>query len=212
MGILDKFFSRKNVDENGAVVGGLEDYMTLIRVYFQSVVAANLGITNLAYLPDLRTFKHTMKVPTVNNKLGVGEKTKCKKMLIDLYGVNEILFKEIDASVKKNCRNPRDIQNYLFKFQGFSQDLMMLMGNLMQWKFRMPGFFKSALRTMTQKSIHDVMTKIDWKDADVRKTAANVRAYANALSFSEDWMTEYVFSIVILAKKEPRKNQDIEKK
>ena len=84
----------------------------------------------------------------------------------------------------------------------------MLMGNLMQWKFRMPSFFKSALRTMTQKSIHDVMTKMDWKDADVRKTVANVRAYANSLGFSEAWMTEYVFSIVMLAKKEPRKKQE----
>lgn len=208
MGIINKIFGKKNVEAAANVVGGLEDYMTLIRVYFQSVVAANLGITNLAYLPDLRTFKHTMKVPTVNNKLGVGEKSKCKKMLVDLYGVDEILFKEIDNSVKKNCKNPRDIQNYLFKFQGFSQDLMMLMGNLMQWKFRMPSFFKSALRTMTQKSIHDVMTKMDWKDADVRKTVANVRAYANSLGFSEAWMTEYVFSIVMLAKKEPRKKQE----
>ncbi|MBR6286131.1 MAG: hypothetical protein IKR18_03965 [Bacteroidaceae bacterium] len=208
MGIINKIFGKKNDEAAANVVGGLEDYMTLIRVYFQSVVAANLGITNLAYLPDLRTFKHTMKVPTVNNKLGVGEKSKCKKMLVDLYGVDEILFKEIDNSVKKNCKNPRDIQNYLFKFQGFSQDLMMLMGNLMQWKFRMPSFFKSALRTMTQKSIHDVMTKMDWKDADVRKTVANVRAYANSLGFSEAWMTEYVFSIVMLAKKEPRKKQE----
>ena len=28
---------------------------------------------------------------------------------------------------------------------------MMLMGNLMQWKFRMPSIFKGALRSMTEK-------------------------------------------------------------
>lgn len=36
-------------------------------------------------------------------------------------------------------------------YQGFSNDLMMLMGNLMQWKFRMPSIFKGALRNMTEK-------------------------------------------------------------
>ena len=36
-------------------------------------------------------------------------------------------------------------------YQGFSNDLMMLMGNLMQWKFRMPSIFKGALRSMTEK-------------------------------------------------------------
>lgn len=58
------------------------------------------------------------------------------------YGINESFFKEIDASIKKNCRTQNDIQAYLFMYQGFSNDLMMLMGNLMQWKFRMPSIFK----------------------------------------------------------------------
>ena len=40
---------------------------------------------------------------------------------------------------------------------------MMLMGNLMQWKFRMPSIFKGALRSMTEKTVHDVCTKTVWK-------------------------------------------------
>ena len=47
MAFLDIF--KKKKDEN---VGGMEDFMTLIRVYFQSVLASNLGISNLAALPD----------------------------------------------------------------------------------------------------------------------------------------------------------------
>lgn len=116
--------------------------MNLIRVYFQSSIAANVGITNLAMLPDLRVFKSTLHVPTVNNKLGVGEKKHCMKMLMDLYGVNDDFFKEIDASIKKNCRKIQDVQPYLIQFQGFSQDLMMLMGNLMKFKLRLPSFMK----------------------------------------------------------------------
>ena len=78
MGFLSKLFGKK--DDNNKT-GGMEDYMQLVRVYFQASIAANVGITNLAALPDLRVFKTTLHVPTVNNKLGVGEKTACRKML-----------------------------------------------------------------------------------------------------------------------------------
>lgn len=63
-------------------------------------------------------------------------------MLIDIYGLSDSFFKEIDSSIKKNCKNVNDVKNYLFMFQGFSQDLMMVIGNLMQWKFRMPSVLK----------------------------------------------------------------------
>ena len=66
-------------------IGGMEDYMSLVRVYFQASLAARLGITNLAMLPDLRMFKATLHVPTLNNKLGLGEKKHCQKMLQELY-------------------------------------------------------------------------------------------------------------------------------
>jgi len=65
--------------------GGMEDFMTLIRVYFQAAIAAELGITNLSMLPDLRVFKTTLRVPTINNRLGVGEKARCRKMLKEIY-------------------------------------------------------------------------------------------------------------------------------
>ena len=80
MGFWNKIFGRNDAQK----VGGMEDFMTLIRVYFQAAMAADLGITNLAALPDLRVFKATLKVPTVNNKLGVGERTRCKKMLKEM--------------------------------------------------------------------------------------------------------------------------------
>lgn len=204
MGILSNLFGKKKNDDEQVRVGGMEDFMTLIRVYYQAVIAMNLGITNLAFLPDLRIFKQTLHVPTVNNKLGIGEKNKCKKMLMDMYDMSDTFFKEIDASIKKNCRNQNDIKNYLIMFQGFSQDLMMLIGNLMQWKFRMPSMFHKALRNMTAKTINQILTRNDWKDDAVRRTCVNIRKYAVTLGYSEAWMTEYVFRIVMLAKKEPK--------
>lgn len=210
MGILAKLFNKKKQEEQ-VRVGGMEDFMMLIRVYYQAIMAMHLGITNLAILPDLRMFKQTLHIQTVNNKLGIGEKNKCKKMLIDMYGMEEDFFKEIDNSIKKNCKNPNDIKNYLIMFQGFSQDLMMLIGNLMQWKFRMPSMFHKALRNMTAKTINQILTRNDWKDDAVRRTCINIRKYAATLKYSENWMTEYVFHIVMLAKKEPKKNMSDEK-
>ena len=146
MGFLSKLFGKK--DDNNKT-GGMEDYMQLVRVYFQASIAANVGIANLAALPDLRVFKTTLHVPTVNNKLGVGEKTACRKMLKEIYGTDDLFFKEIDQSIRKNCRKMQDVQTYLVQFQGFTQDLMMLMGNLMKFKLRLPSFFKNALYKMT---------------------------------------------------------------
>lgn len=213
MGILSNIFKKKvKANEQGWRVGGMEDFMTLIRVYYQSVMAANLGISNLAALPDLRIFKQTLHVPTVNNKLGLGEKKKCQKMLMEIYGLSEGFFKEIDASIKKNCKSVNDVRNYLFRFQGFSQDLMMLMGNLMKWKFRVPGFMQKALRAMTEKTINDVLTKDTWKDDGVRKACIVIRQYQQTLGYSASWMTEYVYNIVALAKKEPKPADLDEKK
>lgn len=185
-------------------VGGMEDFMTLIRVYYQSVMAAQLGINNLGALPDLRVFKQTFHVPTLNNKLGVGEKKHCQKLLMDMYNLPASFFAEVDASVKKRCRKIQDVQPYFVMFQNFSQDLMMLMGNLMKWKFRMPSFLTKAMREMVAKHIHDIMTKANWKDEGVRRTCIGIRQYQQALNYSEQWMTDYVYTIVMLAKKEPK--------
>ncbi len=206
MGFLSKLFGKKTEEEHKT--GGMEDYMTLIRVYFQAALASQLGITNLAMLPDLRTYKQTLHVPTVNNKLGVGEKNHCKRMLKDIYNTSDDFFKEIDQSIRKNCRKLQDVQVYLIQFQNFTQDMMMLTGNLMKFKLRLPGFFKSALYTMTEKTVNDIFTKNDYKDAGVLKTVAAVRQYNNRLGFSQKWVTDFVYQVVMLAKKEPRPKQD----
>ena len=198
MSFLDKF-KKKPKDQ----VGGMEDFMTLIRVYFQSVLAANLGISNLAALPDLATFKRTLHVATVNNKLGLGEKKTCQRMLQDLYGISDNFFKEIDQSIKKGCKNQAHVQNYLYAFQGFSQELIMLLGNLLKWKFRIPGFMKGLMKKLINGTIDEVMTKNVWNDAGVQKAVFSIRRYQQQLGFSTDWIKEYTYNVIMLAKKEP---------
>ena len=204
MGFWNKLFGNNSEQK----VGGMEDFMTLIRVYFQAAMAADLGITNLAALPDLRVFKTTLKVATVNNKLGVGERTRCKKMLKEMYGMDDDFFKEIDSSLRKRCKKVQDAQTYLLQFQGFTQDIMMLTGNLMKFKLRLPGFMKKPLYTMTEKTVNDIFTKNDFTDPAVLKSVVAVREYNRRLGFSQKWVTDFVFKVVMLAKKEPKPAQD----
>ena len=201
MAFWNQLFGKK---EEKQKTGGMEDFMTLIRVYFQAVMAADLGISNLAALPDLRVFKATLKVPTQNNRLGLAEKTRCNKMLKELYGMNDNFTKEIEASIRKRCMKPQDVQTYMYQFSGFTQDLMMLTGNLMKFKLRVPSIFKSAIRTMTEKTVNDIFTKNDFSDAGVMKTVVAIRQYAQKLGFSQQWTTDFVYRVVMLAKKEPK--------
>lgn len=206
--LLSKLFGKKDRNDT---TGGMEDYMTLIRVYFQSAIAAQLGINNLKMLPDLRTFKITLHVPTVNNKLGVGEKARCKNMLKEMYHTDDLFFKEIDQSIRNNCRRLEDVQPYLLQFQGFTQELMMLVGNLMKFKLRMPSIFKSALYTMTEKTVNDIFTKNDYKDAGVIKAVVAVRQYNKRLGFSQKWTTDFIHQVIMLAKKEPKPGNENQK-
>ncbi len=205
MGIFSKIFNRKPREEKA---GGMQDYMTLVRVYFQASLAAQLGITNLAMLPDLRVFKSTLHVPTQNNKLGVGERSHCRKMMHEIYGTEDSFFKEIDQSIRRNCRKLQDVQVYLIQFQSFSQELMMLTGNLMKFRLRVPSFFKKTIYAMTEKTVNDIFTKNSYTDASVIKAVMAVRKFNQRLNFSQKWVTDFVYQVVMLAKKEPAPSQE----
>ena len=211
MGFLSKLYPHKE-NENAQKGGGMEDFMTLIRVYYQSAIACKVGITNLNALPALTVFKQTLHVATVNNKLGQGEKQRCRKMLNEIYGMEDNFFKEIDESIKRNCKQIQDVQTYMYVFQGFSQDLMMVVSNTMQWKLRIPSIFKKTLYDVVEKGVNNILTKDNWKDDAVRKGVIGIRQYQKRLGYSQNWMTQYVYHIILLAKKEPRPKDSDEKK
>jgi hypothetical protein len=211
MGFLSKLFGKNDTEETKTKIGGMEDFMTLIRVYFQAVMAADLHITNLAALPDLRVFKTTLRVPTQGGKLGLGEKARCKKMLKEMYEMDDQFFKEIDQSISRRCKKMQDVQPYLLQFQAYVQDIMMLTGNLMKFKLRLPGFFKKALFTMTEKTVNDIFNKNDFTDPSTLKTVVTVRELNKRLGFSQKWTTDFVYRVVMLAKKEKQPTNENEK-
>ncbi len=107
MSIFAKLFN-KNTGEVSSK--NVEDFVSLTRVYFQSVIAAIWASRNIRFVPDVANFKRLFKIPTQGGRLGQAEKTASRKMLMQDYGISENFFKEIDASVKKHCRTQNDVQ------------------------------------------------------------------------------------------------------
>ena len=76
---------------------------------------------------------------------------------------------------------------------------MMLMGNLMKFKLRLPSIFKKAIYSMTEKTVSDIFNKNDFKDPGVLKTVVAIRQYDKRLGFSQQWITQFVYQVVMLA-------------
>ena len=74
----------------------------------------------------------------------------------------------------------------------------------MKFKLRIPSFFKSAIYTMTEKTVNDIFNKNDFSDIGVMKTVIAIRQYDKRLGFSQKWITDFVYQVVMLAKKEPK--------
>lgn len=205
MNFISKLFKKEKEQDNEQIKGSVEEFVSLVRVYYQAVMAVNLGVTNLNILADMALFKRMLKIPTQNNKLGVAEKSKVRKVLMQDYGLSESFFKEIDASVKKCCKNQNDIKSYFFMFQGFNNDLFSLLGNLMQWKFRLALLLKKLLYNQTAKTVHEILTRSEWSDVSVQKAAWSVRKYAVTLGYSEQWITDFVYNVVLLAREDQKR-------
>ena len=188
MNFISKLFKKK---EEAEVVskGSVEEFVTLIRVYYQAVMAVQLGITNLNILNDMALFKRMLKIPTQNNKLGIAEKSRSRKILMQEYGLNENFF----------------------MYQGFNNDLFSLLDSLMQWKFRFSMLVKKLLYAQTQKTIHEIVTRSEWKDISVQKVAWRIRKYKETLGYSEEWMTDFVYNVVLMAKEDAKRQKKEDK-
>ena len=60
------------------------------------------------------------------------------------------------------------------------------------------------VKAMTEKTVHEIFTKNDYTDASVLKTVVAIRQYNKRLGFSESWVSNFVYQVVMLAKKEPK--------
>lgn len=61
---------------------------------------------------------------------------------------------------------------------------------------------------MTEKTVSDIFNKNDFREPDVIKTVLAVRQFNTRLGFSQKWVTDFIYQVVMLAKKEPKKKDD----
>lgn len=203
MGLFSKLLNKRNQaqQQNNDYADNFRD---LIQVYFQSIFASQFGITQIRLFPELVMFRRKFNVQSANNRLGVAEKKECQRMLQEIYGVQDVFFKEIDASIRRKCHTANDINAYLPRFQSFAQNLLMVMTNINQWKLRAAILVKKVLLSVVKSTVNDIMTKNDWKDNGIRKTCVAIRKSSQSLGFSQEWMVEYAFRILLLARKQPK--------
>lgn len=194
-----KLFSKKKKEEKSTEE--IENLMLLLRVYFQATIAAQTGFNNIKVLNDLRFFKQTYHIATLNNKIGLSEKKQCQKMLQSIYGFSDRFFSEIDSSMKKSCRTIQDFQPYMLKYQDFTQNILMLIPNLVGRKLAVLRFFPKLMKESVNKSIHKILTQTDWKDPSTRIAAIAVRKEQTSLRYSEAWICEFVNTIIPLGLK-----------
>lgn len=194
-----KLFSKKKKEEKSTEE--IENLMLLLRVYFQATIAAQTGFNNIKVLNDLRFFKQTYHIATLNNKIGLSEKKQCQKMLQSIYGFSDRFFSEIDSSMKKSCRTIQDFQPYMLKYQDFTQNILMLIPNLVGRKLAVLRFFPKLMKESINKSIHKTLTQTDWKDPSTRIAAIAVRKEQTSLRYSEAWICEFVNTVIPLGLK-----------
>ena len=103
MNFISKLFKKKEEETEVVSKGSVEEFVTLIRVYYQAVMAVQLGITNLNILNDMALFKRMLKIPTQNNKLGIAEKSRSRKILMQEYGLKTSSRKSMPPS-KRTAR------------------------------------------------------------------------------------------------------------
>ena len=200
MGLLDRF-TKKQEEKQAEIQQKEEEFIQLIRVYLQAAIAAEpkLGLTNVKYLPDLMLFKRTLKVPT-QGRLGMGERTAAKKLLKSQYGLSDTFFEGLDKSVRKTCHKQNDVQSFFFMFQQFSNDLISALSSHLQWKLRIPSFFRKMIHTVIEDGVKDLMTKNDWTAADLFQAVQRLRKNADKLGYNQKFMVDYAYPILMIAK------------
>lgn len=207
MSIFSRIFGwggNKESQDNSAQ-SAVEEFISLIVVYNQATVISNVGITNMKMVPEFANYKRIMKIPTVGGKLGLAEKGHIKKHMVSYYKMDPSFFKELDNSIKKNCKSVRDMQNYFFAYGNFTNDLLTFLSTEYQMRIQGALLFKALLRSTVKKSIADMMTKPSWKDYNTTTTVSRIRATAASLALSQEWMEEFVYQIYIQSRKKKKK-------
>ncbi|MBF1441835.1 MAG: hypothetical protein HXN44_06800, partial [Prevotella nanceiensis] len=62
--------------------------------------------------------------------------------------------------------------------------------------------------SMTEKTVNDIFNKNDFTEPGVMKTVVGIRQTNKRLGYSQKWITDFVYQVVMLAKKESKPQAD----
>ena len=65
---------------------------------------------------------------------------------------------------------------------------------------------------MTAATVNDIFDKNDFTDPSVVKSVMAVRKYDARLGFSRKWISDFIFQVVMLAKKERKPKEEAAEK
>lgn len=200
MGLLDKL--AKNTEKKQEEIQvRQEDYMNLIKVYLQAVIISEPKFANLNInsMPELRMFKSAMRIPTQGH-IGIAEKKMAKDMLNSKYGLSDTFCKDIDKSVRRVCVKTADLQKFFLLFQNLTMDLTTVLSNQLQWKARIPSFFRGLIKSSVSDAVKDIMTKSDWTAPDIFQACQRIRKTSEKMNLSQKWMADFFFPLIMISK------------
>lgn len=203
MGLLSRLFGwgGKKKSDTDNTQSEVEEFMSLIGIYNQAYIVSHVGITDLKMVPEFAMYKRMMRIPTIGGKLGLAEKAHVKKLMITDYKMTDSFFKEIDVSIRKNCKGIRNVQGYFLLFGNFTNDLVTHLYTESQWKFMGAMLVRVMLRSTVKASVQRMMTKTSWKDSQTTMVVQKLKASATTLGYSNEWMSDFVYQILIQSKK-----------
>ncbi|MFI3319364.1 MAG: hypothetical protein SNH01_01140 [Rikenellaceae bacterium] len=203
MGLFSNLFGwgKKKEEQQADVQSQVEEFVSLIGIYNQAFVMTHVGITNIKMFPDLMMYKQVMHIPTVGGKVGVGEKAYIKKWMMAEYGMDETFFKEIDSSIRRNCKGMKDVQSYFLQFGAFTNDFLTHLYSEHQMKISASIFIKKMLRSTVESAVDKMMSNTVWKKFETNTAVARIQNSVKSFGFSKKWMSEFAYQVLILSKK-----------
>lgn len=207
MSIFSRLFGRNKAVEDDNTQSNVEEFISLIRVYYQASIVAHVGITNLNVVPEFAMYKRVMRIPTLNGRIGIAERSHIRKFMVANYKMNESFFKDIDASIRKNCKGLRDVQGFFFLFGNFTNDLMTYLSTQAQWRLQGAMLFRPILRSTVKAVVNKMFTKDDWSDATAARTAKKLRLAASQLGYGSDWVVEFAYQVFSETKKDSKRKR-----
>ncbi len=201
MGFLSRIFGGNKESRQEAAQNAIEEFITILSVYNQAAVVCHLKINDVRVFPEFASYKRVMKVAPIAGKPGFAERSQMRKVITSNYELDEQFLKDIDTSVKRNCKSVRDVQGYFMSYATFTQTLIQHIYTKAQYKIMGSMFSKKLLRKTVTSVVEKMMVSEDFSSTSEAIAVRGLRKEAATLGFDTKWMIDLITQSLILSRK-----------